>query len=152
MQTDLSAFRNPRSPDDFPSPYGNVASSPHPDLNSEVANLSNKLISAINHQTNLDDALSAARQELDASQGKVHELELKTKQHSLLIASGALMRKSELEEQTNRLAAKVAEERRRRITAEREKKTIDQELESLTVALFEEANEVWYPALLRAQC
>ncbi|MCJ1395360.1 rab guanine nucleotide exchange factor S2 [Xylographa bjoerkii] len=138
----LSTLPDPRSPDEFPSPQRSDTSSPHPDLNSEVATLSNKLISAINHQTNLDDTLAATRQELEASQKRVQVLELENRKHASLIASGFLMRKSEAEEQASKLVAKLAEERKRRMVVEKDKKGIEQELENLTTALFEEANQM----------
>ena len=123
---------------------------PHPDLNSEVATLSNKLISAINHQTNLDDTLAATRQELETSQKRVQVLELENSKHASLIASGFLVRKSEAEEQATKLVAKLAEERKRRTVVEKDKKGIEQELENLTTALFEEANQVsWRLGLLQ---
>ena len=138
----LSTLPDPRSPDEFPSPQRSDTSSPHPDLNNEVATLSNKLISAINHQTNLDDTLAATRQELEASQKRVQELELEHRRHAGFIASGLLVRKSEVEEQASKLVAKLAEERKRRTVVEKDKKGIEQELENLTAALFEEANQV----------
>ncbi|MCJ1422092.1 rab guanine nucleotide exchange factor S2 [Xylographa parallela] len=138
----LSTLPDPRSPDEFPSPQRSDTSLPHPDLNSEVATLSNKLISAINHQTNLDDTLAATRQELETSQKRVQVLELENSKHASLIASGFLVRKSEAEEQATKLVAKLAEERKRRTVVEKDKKGIEQELENLTTALFEEANQM----------
>jgi Rab guanine nucleotide exchange factor SEC2 len=136
----LSTIRDPRSPgDDFPSPRrGSADSSPHPDLNIEVATLSNKLISAINHQTHLDDALAATRQELEVSGKRLRELDAENKEHRELLASGELVKKSELDE----LKAQLAEERRRRQIVEKDKKSIELELETLSAALFEEANQV----------
>ena len=147
----LSTIPDPRSPDEFPSPQRSHSSSPHPDLNNEVATLSNKLISAINHQTNLDDTLAATRQELDSLRHRVLQLEAENKEHLDLVISGALVRKSEVEEQASKLVAKLAEERKRRVTVEKDKKGIEQELESLTTALFEEANQVTQLFLVAVQ-
>ncbi|MCJ1474590.1 rab guanine nucleotide exchange factor S2 [Lambiella insularis] len=138
----LSTLPDPRSPDEFPSPQRSGSSSPHPDLNSEVATLSNKLISAINHQTNLDDTLAATRQELEASQKRIQELQAENMTHANLIASGALVRKHVVEDQASKLVTKLAEERKRRNLVEKDKKGIEQELENLTTALFEEANQM----------
>ena len=139
----LSTIRDPRSPtDEFPSPQGSTASSPHPDLNIEVATLSNKLISAINHQTHLDDALAATRQELESTQDRLRQCEEENEKHARLIDDGALVRKTEVEQQANKFLAKLSEERKRRASVEKDKKGIEQELENLTTALFEEANEV----------
>ena len=138
----LSTLPDPRSPDDFQSLQERDTPFPHPDLNNEVATLSKKLISAINHQTNLDDILAATRQELETSQKRVHVLELENRKHTSLIESGFLVKKSEAEEQASKLVVKLAEERKRRTVVEKDKKGIEQELENLTTALFEEANEV----------
>ena len=140
----LSTIRDPRSPtDEFPSPQDSTASSPHPDLNIEVATLSNKLISAINHQTHLDDALTATRQELEFTQERLRHAEAKNREHAGLITNGALVQKAEVEQQASKFLAKISEERKRRTSVEKDKKGIEQELENLTTALFEEANEVW---------
>ena len=117
-------------------------SSPHPDLNSEIASLSNKLISAINHQTSLDDALSATRQELARAQDRIMQLEALNNEHARLLDEGALVRKSEVDQ---RVAEQLVEEQRQRSVAEKAKKEMEQELENLTTSLFEEANEVITP-------
>ncbi|EGE09564.1 GDP/GTP exchange factor Sec2p [Trichophyton equinum CBS 127.97] len=100
-ENSLSTLRDPRvaSTSDLSRTRSASTASHHPDLSNEVANLSHKLIQAINHQTLLDDSLAVARQELE-------------------------------------------EERKRRSTIEKEKKGIETELETLTAALFEEANKM----------
>ncbi|KAI1311206.1 hypothetical protein F5Y03DRAFT_323812 [Xylaria venustula] len=114
----------------------------HPDLDQEVAALSTKLINAINHQTTLDDTLSATRQELDTSRERIRELEaLVTTQKELLSGDAWIPRKS-VEIERSKLLALVAEEKKQRMEVEREKKKIEQELETLTVSLFEEANKM----------
>ena len=139
----LSTLRDPRSPgDEFPSPQRSPTAFAYPDLNSEVTTLSNKLISAINHQTHLDDALAATRQELESAQERIQQLESENEEYSRMVSTGFLVKKSEVEKQTNTLMATLAEERKRRATVEKEKKGIEQELENLSAALFEEANEV----------
>ena len=142
--------RDPRSPnDDFPSPKGSANSSPHPDWNSEVETLSNKLISAINHQTHLDDALSQTRQDLEAAQERARQLEDENHEYSRMITTGALVKKAEVENQASKLLAKLSEEKKRRTSVEKDKKGIEQELENLTTALFEEANEVCWDKIQR---
>ncbi|KAI0971954.1 hypothetical protein F4678DRAFT_460783 [Xylaria arbuscula] len=114
----------------------------HPDLDQEVAALSTKLINAINHQTTLDDTLSATRQELDTSRDRIGELEaLVTTQKELLSGDAWIPRKS-VEIERSKLLALAAEEKKQRVEVEREKKRIEQELETLTVSLFEEANRM----------
>ncbi|KAK7946545.1 uncharacterized protein PG986_010866 [Apiospora aurea] len=93
----------------------------HPDLDDEVATLSTKLVNALNHQTNLDDTLSSTRQELEDSKDRIQ------------------------------LLSKIVEEKRVRGEMEKEKKKIEQELENLTQALFEEANKMVISAKEDAQ-
>ncbi len=116
----------------------------HPDLSSEVANLSNKLINAINHQTNLDDTLAATRHELEMAREKIRQLEAKAQEHADMIAQGILVKKSDVDNENVLLTTKLFEEKRQRSAVETEKKGIEQELESLSMALFEEANKVTY--------
>lgn len=59
-----------------------------------------------------------------------------------MIARGILIRKSIAELEKSKLTASLAEEKRQRAVVEKEKKGIEQELENLTAALFEEANKV----------
>lgn len=119
------------------------ASTPHhPDLSNEIASLSDKLIRAINHQTNLDDALTASRQELEATRDKVRRLELDVQNREDDIASGVMVKRADIEMENTQLQAALEDERQKRSAIEKDKKNIEQELETLTAALFEEANQV----------
>ncbi len=139
----LSTLPDPRSPLTSPDISRSSSTSPHhPELSNEVAALSNKLIHAINHQTDLDDTLNATRQELEAAQDRVRKLEPLVKDHQSLVANGILVRQSDVDAEFLRLRTTLADERRLRVKFENEKKGIEQELETLTSALFEEANEV----------
>lgn len=141
--TYLSTLPDPRSRAMSPANDTSPSTpSHHPDLSNEVATLSNKLINAINHQTNLDDTLSATRHELESSKERIRQLERENQDHKDLIARGILIRKSISELEKSKLAANLAEEKRQRAEVEKEKKSIEQELETLTTALFEEANKV----------
>lgn len=145
----LSTLLDPRSrtmsPENESSPR---SPSHHPDLSNEVATLSNKLINAINHQTNLDDILSATRHELEASRERVKQLEQENQEHADLLARGVLVKKTIVDAEKNALILKLANERRQRGDVEKEKKNIEQELENLTTALFEEANKVGFMFIL----
>ena len=139
----LATLPDPRSPGASPSLSRTNSPSPHhPDLNSEVATLSNKLISAINHQTNLDDTLAATRHELDAARARVKQLEAATQEHEKLLARGILVKKTDVDQETMKLMSRLADEKKQRSVAEKDKKGIELELETLTSALFEEANQV----------
>ncbi|KAG0642943.1 hypothetical protein HOY80DRAFT_880786 [Tuber brumale] len=112
------------------------------DLNVEVAALSNKLINAINHQTQLDDSLSQTRHELEISRARVKQLEAVARENADMLAKGLLVKKSDIEAETKQLKDRLNEERRLRAKAEEEKRVIERELEGLTAALFGEANEM----------
>ncbi len=59
-----------------------------------------------------------------------------------MVANGVLVKQQDVEDKTVKLMASLADERKRRGVVEKDKKGIEQELETLTTALFEEANEV----------
>lgn len=139
----LSTLPDPRSHLASPDISRSNSTSPqHPELSNEVAALSNKLIHAINHQTDLDDTLNETRHELEAAQERLRQLEPMVQEHRSLVTNGILVRHSDVEAEFVRLKTALADERRQRARVENEKKGIEQELESLTTALFEEANGV----------
>lgn len=114
----------------------------HPELDQEVAALSTKLINAINHQTNLDDTLSATRQDLEAERERVRELEALVARQQETLSGDVWVKRKTVETEKAKLLARVVEEKRLRTEAEKDKKRIEQELETLTVSLFEEANKM----------
>lgn len=120
------------------------ASSPshHPDLSNEVATLSTKLINAINYQTVLDDSLSATRHELETARDRIKNLETQNASQRDMLAGDVWIRKQTSEAEKRILHNKISEERQKRLDVEQEKKKIEQELENLTAALFEEANKM----------
>lgn len=129
----LSTLPDPRTPKDSVTPMASGSTTPqYPDHNTEVANLSNKLISAINHQTRLDDALSATRDELEAAEHKVKRLEQDKAGYADQIHNGELLWKRDVQD--------VFDQRQ---TAEADRQHMEQELENLSQSLFEEANQVW---------
>ncbi|UKZ74322.1 hypothetical protein TrVFT333_001986 [Trichoderma virens FT-333] len=132
--------------------------SQHPGLSDEVATLSTKLINAINHQTALDDTLSATRHELETSHGRIRELEAQIASQREMMAGDVWIRRTTLESERKAwltekkaLEKKLSEESTGRIETEREKRKIEQELENLTTALFEEANKMVIAAKEDAQ-
>lgn len=114
----------------------------HPDLDHEVAALSTKLINALNHQTSLDDTLSATRQDLEASRERITELEALVARQQETLAGDVWVKRSSTEAEKHKLLLRIADEKRQRGEVEKEKKKIEQELETLTVSLFEEANRM----------
>ncbi|KAL8945445.1 MAG: hypothetical protein Q9211_000048 [Gyalolechia sp. 1 TL-2023] len=139
----LSTLPDPRSSLTLPELSQTKTTSPqHPDLSNEVATLSNKLIRAINHQTDLDDTLVGTRHELNEAQRRVKLLEVAAAEHDALLASGELVRRSEVERQKVELLDNLAREQQQRGVMEKDKRGMEQELESLTTALFEEANQM----------
>ena len=119
-----------------------MTSSHHADLDQEVATLSTKLINAINHQTTLDDNLSATRMELEKARERVRQLEDQVEEQREMLAGDVWVRRKSVEADKTKLLARVAEEKRLRLDMEQQKKKIEQELENLTAALFEEANKM----------
>jgi hypothetical protein len=126
---------------------GSTDSNAHPDLNEEVATLSTKLVNAINHQTNLDDTLQHTRHELESTRAELEtakarlaQLEAADKEHRELIEKGWVVEKEVYDKMEKQLLSELAEEKKRRIDAEKAKRKVDAEVEALTTALFEEAN------------
>ncbi|KAL2161119.1 hypothetical protein VTH06DRAFT_8338 [Thermothelomyces fergusii] len=141
-ENELSTIPDPRSRAMSPADGDRAATPHHPDLSDEVATLSTKLINAINHQTALDDNLSAARLELERSRARIRELEAKVEQQREMLEGDVWVRRASVEAESARLRARAAEEKRARLDMEQQKKKIEQELENLTAALFEEANKM----------
>ncbi|KAF4448912.1 hypothetical protein F53441_7736 [Fusarium austroafricanum] len=140
---EMSTIPDPRSRAMSPADDSGVATpSHHPDLNDEVATLSNKLINAINHQTILDDSLSAARHELDTARERIRKLEIQNASQREMLAGDVWVRKHTVEAEKKEWQLKISAERQKRLDTEMEKKKIEQELENLTAALFEEANKM----------
>lgn len=151
QENDFNTLRDPRiaSTTDL---SGTPDSSHHPDLNSEVATLSAKLVQAINNQTNLDDSLSATRQELEAAQERLSVVEAENERYRADISSGIMVKRSDVESEILSMRSTLDEERSKRSVAEADKKEMEQELETLTAALFEEANKVRTSFSHKGQC
>lgn len=136
-----------RSPHSSTESFRSSSTTIHrPDLSTDEAALSNKLIHAINQQTYLDDTLSATRHELQVSQEQVRQLEATLQEYKSreLTSNGVLRKRVDVEDNTLKLEAKLANEKKQRDVVEQDKKSIELELETLTVALFEEANLVFF--------
>ncbi|KAF7591911.1 rab guanine nucleotide exchange factor S2 [Aspergillus hancockii] len=123
----------------------------HPDLSSEVAALSVKLVQAINNQTTLDDTLVATRQELEQAQTKIRTLASENEKYRRDIDQEVFIKKADVDYEILRLKAALADEKAQRALVEKEKKGIEQELETLTAALFEEANKMVAAAKLERE-
>ncbi|CRL20169.1 unnamed protein product [Penicillium camemberti] len=119
-----------------------TSSSHHPDLSNEVAALSVKLIQAINNQTDLDDSLVATRQELELAQGKIQALEFQNEKYRRDFDNKVYIKKVDSDREISQLRDTLAEETTQRLAAEKGRKNIEQEVETLTAALFEEANKM----------
>jgi len=139
---DMSTIPDPRSRAMSPANAEAMASPHHPDLDQEVATLSTKLINAINHQTTLDDNLSATRLELENSRERIRQLEHQIEEQREMLAGDVWVRRQTVEVEKAKLLARVVEEKKARVDMEQQKRKIEQELENLTAALFEEANKM----------
>ncbi|GAD92209.1 GDP/GTP exchange factor Sec2p, putative [Paecilomyces variotii No. 5] len=141
-ESNLNTLRDPRLASTSDLSETSTSAPHHPDLSNEVAALSVKLIQAINNQTTLDDTLAETRQQLESAQSKITELQAANDKYRKDITDEVLVKKSDVDYEILRLKASLAEERAQRALAERAKKNIEQELETLTAALFEEANKM----------
>ncbi|TWU74243.1 rab guanine nucleotide exchange factor S2 [Metarhizium rileyi] len=156
---EMSTLPDPRNRSKSPAiDESETSPNQHPDLDDEVATLSTKLINAINHQTVLDDTLSATRHELSAAKDRIRELEAQNASMRDTIRGDVWVRRSTLDAEKKALQmekkgmqAQLAEETVRRLDTEKEKRKIEQELENLTTALFEEANKMVIGAKEEAQ-
>lgn len=151
----MSTLPDPRSRsvsnDNSADGTGNDSPNRHPDLNEEVATLSTKLINAINHQTALDDTLSATRHELATARGRIQDLESQNASQREMLAGDVWIRRSTAEADKQAIRDMVQVETAKRLETEEAKKKIEQELETLTTALFEEANKMVVRAKEEAQ-
>lgn len=141
-ETSFRTIVDPRTASTDDLSRSDSTSSRHPDLNSEVATLSDKLIKAINHQTTLDDTLSQTRQELEASRARIAQLEAENRSHTAQITGGILISKQFADERANKLSADLTEANRQKALVLQEKRGIESELETLTASLFDEANKM----------
>ena len=105
-------------------------------------NLNEKLVVAIERQAELEDAMATARIELENAHKRIQELEASQEEHKQMIASGLLIQKKDVDDETDTLMRKLMEESRQRTTAVESKLEIEKELEDLTRSLFEEANKL----------
>ncbi|RCI16866.1 hypothetical protein L249_1779 [Ophiocordyceps polyrhachis-furcata BCC 54312] len=134
------------------------ASDAHPDLDDEIAKLSAKLVNSINYQTLLDDTLTATRQELQSARQHIRELEDQLQSQRDMMAGDVWVRRSSLDNERKAMLAekkawqaKLADEKARRLETDHDKRKMEQELENLTTALFEEANNMVIGAKAEAQ-
>lgn len=139
---DLSTIPDPRSRAMSPASGEGSRNEKHSDLDNEVTALSTKLINAINHQTSLDDSLSSARLELSQAQQKIRQLEDQIARQQEMLAGDVWIRRKTAEADRTKLLATLALEKKARLDEERQRKKMELELESLTTALFEEANKM----------
>jgi small-conductance mechanosensitive channel len=144
----MSTIPDPRSRTMSPADDLPPSPSQHPDLNNEVATLSNKLINAINHQTNLDDTLSATRHDLETARERIRQLESESKNHAYQIEHGLLVKSDIVDAERRNLLASLDSERKQRKKVEAEKKQIDEELIDLSKSLIEEAQNVSFDKVL----
>ena len=117
-------------------------SSKHPDLSNEVSTLSDKLVSAIEHNSSLDEQLQTAKRELEASRDRTAKLEQEAKTQEGKLSTGELLTKESANDQRSKLMAELEEQKKQRATAQQEKRGIEGELETLTASLFDEANKM----------
>ncbi|KAK2075073.1 hypothetical protein P8C59_009231 [Phyllachora maydis] len=114
----------------------------HDHVDDEVTTLSTKLIKAINHQTAIDDNLSVTRAELENAHEQIRILEQKVATQQDMLASHVWIKRSSVEAEKTALLGRIADEKKAKHEVEQQKRKMEQELENLTAALFEEANKM----------
>jgi len=107
-----------------------------------MAVLSDKLISAINHQQQLDDRLAQARHELEAASARAAQLEAQNQEYVSRIKNGQLVTRELVDKQNENLRATLEETRKQKEQITQEKQKLDAEVEGLTASLFDEANKM----------
>jgi Rab guanine nucleotide exchange factor SEC2 len=117
-------------------------SSKHPDLSNELSTLSDKLVSAIEHNSSLDSQLAAAKRELEETRARIAELEEESKLHGEKLSKGDLITKENADDLNQKLTAELEEEKKQKAAVLQEKRGIEGELESLTASLFDQANQM----------
>ncbi|KAE8151939.1 hypothetical protein BDV25DRAFT_152011 [Aspergillus avenaceus] len=150
-ESSFSTLKDPRLVTHTEESESPEPASHHPDLSNEVAALSVKLVQAINNQTTLDDTLVATRQELEQAQSRIQTLQSANEKYQRDIDQEVLIKKADVDYEILRLKAALADEKAQRALVEKEKKGIEQELETLTAALFEEANKMVAAAKLERE-
>ena len=113
-----------------------------PSVSEEVANLSDKLIAAINRQTELEDRLAEARHDVQNSENRIDRAEKEARLDKLKLTDGSFIPRADVESEKARLLQDVEHERKQKHVVEKEKSKIEGELETLTATLFQQANEM----------
>ncbi|PFH59209.1 hypothetical protein XA68_12668 [Ophiocordyceps unilateralis] len=158
LNDEMSTLPDPRSRTAMSPGYHAIDAHQHPDLDDELATLSAKLVNAINYQTLLDDTLTATRQELLSARQHIRSLEDQLQSQRDMMAGDVWVRRSSLDAERKAMLAekkawqaKLADEKARRLETDSDKRKMEQELENLTTALFEEANNMVIAAKEEAQ-
>jgi Rab guanine nucleotide exchange factor SEC2 len=116
----LNTLRDPRTPSTSSVVSRNDSVSDatsQPELNEEIANLSEKLVNAINHQTNLDDTLQHTRHELEIARQEIERLLAQTKDHEKKVSDGLLLPKETVERREFTLRNDFHAEKERQVQA-----------------------------------
>lgn len=108
----------------------------------EVAVLSDKLISAINHQQKLDDELSETRHELSAARTEKTQLQAKIQEYESRIGSKELLTGDVVQQENQKLYSSIEETKKQNEALTKEKRSLQSEMENLSASLFEEANKM----------
>ncbi|BFZ64640.1 rab guanine nucleotide exchange factor S2 [Saitoella coloradoensis] len=104
-----------------------------------------KLITAVERQADLEDALNSARRELEASKARLSTLEEEARVNAEklgMVDRGEYILKSDAEQVQAQLTKELNEATNGKKQAEKERKGMETELEELTCSLFEEANKM----------
>ncbi|KAI0266506.1 hypothetical protein BC834DRAFT_969522 [Gloeopeniophorella convolvens] len=118
------------------------------DLVSQVTQLNNKLVKSYDRVSDLEDDLHVTSSTLRSSSIKISQLELERSQHLSALNTGLLVEKSHVTAELTRLMEKATEEAARRGQAESAQAAIEKDLDDVSAALFDQANNMVVEARL----
>ena len=108
----------------------------------KVDALSTKLVESVEKQAALEDQLARSQHGIGILNKRIEILEAKLQEHADALESGKLIERKDADLENETLIQKLMEESKQRVNAEQDKRVIEQEVEDLTRALFEEANKL----------
>lgn len=112
------------------------------DLVNQVDSLNGKLVESVEKMADLEDTLAVSQHDLEVARAHIFRLEQTAQQHDNLMKAGLLVESDKVQIEMSGLKNKLLEESKQRGKAEKDKQTIESELEELSRSLFEEANKM----------
>ncbi|WVN89419.1 uncharacterized protein L203_104642 [Cryptococcus depauperatus CBS 7841] len=109
-------------------------------LSDQTHALNSKLIASISRSADLEDELSATKDQNSQLKTKARSLEEERDRWEESMKTGLLVERDQIKDEMQRLAAELVEEERRRGSAEERREQVESEVDDLTAKLFDQAN------------